>query len=99
MFNHTYERMKHKLKSKLHPYDHDIFGFNNQPVKAWGVITLPLELDEKGRYATHEIDFLVVDWWSLYNAILGRAQMLVFKMVVSQPYLKAKFPIINGVGV
>ena len=47
LYNHAYERMKHKLKAKLYPYDHDVYSYGNHLVKARGIITLPIKLGER----------------------------------------------------
>ena len=83
LYSHAYGRMKHKLKVKLCPYDHDVYGFDNHPVKALGIITFLVELGEKGIYVTHDINFLVVDCKSLYNALFGQSTTFAFKMVIS----------------
>ena len=82
LFNCAYEKMALKLTKKLKPYDHDLFGFNGQAVKAWGIITLPIKLEDGKHTATHELDFLVVDSDSPYTAILGYPTLSAFKMVV-----------------
>lgn len=83
LFNHAYESMKHLLKNKLKPYNHNLYGFKNKLVQPWGIITLPLELGDVRNYMIHNIDFFVIDYWSPYNAILGRATQSIFSMVIS----------------
>ena len=58
-----------------------------------------MELGDGDNYITREIEFLVVDCWSPYNAIFGRTTQAVFEITISMPHLKIKFPIPNGVAV
>ena len=72
LFNHCYEQIKHIVQTRLRPYDHDLYGFDDRPVKPRRIIKLPLELGDGGfRYAMREVEFLVVDVESPYNATLG----------------------------
>ena len=64
-----------------------------------GIIKLPIELGDGENYITRDIEFLVVDCWSPYNAILGKTSQSVFEMTISMPHLKIKFPTSTGVGV
>ena len=61
LFNHCYEKIKHKLEPRLRPYDHDLYGFDGKPVKPREIIKLPVELGDEDNYITREIEFLVVD--------------------------------------
>lgn len=62
MYNHAYEQIKHKLQWRLRSNDHYLYSFNNHPVKALGIITLPIQLGDGKHITTHEINFLVVDY-------------------------------------
>ena len=99
LFNHCYEKIKHKLKPELRPYDYDLYGFDGKPMKPRGIIKLPVELGDGDNYITQDIEFLVVDCWSLYNDIFGRTTQVVFEMTISMPHLKIKFPTPNGAAV
>ena len=98
LFNWAYEKMAPKISKKLRPYDHDLFGFNGQPVKVRSIISLPVELGDGKHTATRELEFLVVDSDSPYTAILGRPALSAFGMMVSQYHLKVKFMTPAGVG-
>ena len=55
---------------RLKPYNHDLYQFDGRLVRPRGIIKLPLELgDEGSKYAVREVEFLVVDVDSPYNAI------------------------------
>ena len=47
-----------------------IYGFSNQPIKAKGVITLPVTIGQGEHTVIIMADFLVVDQPSTYNAII-----------------------------
>lgn len=47
-------------------------------MKARGVITLPMELADDNNKAIRSIEFLIVDTWSPYNAMLGRYLMHIW---------------------
>ena len=72
LFNHYYEQIKYKLEPRLKSYDCDLYGFNGKPVKSRGIIKLPVDLGDGANYVTCDIEFLVVDFLSPYNAILGK---------------------------
>ena len=99
LFNHCYKKIKHKLEPRLRSYDHDLYGFDSKPVKPRGLIKLPVELGDGDNYITRDIEFLVVDYWSPYNAIFSRTTQIAFEMTISMPHLKIKFPTPNGVAV
>lgn len=61
LYNHAFERMEHKLKARLHLYDHEIYRFGNHVVKAQGDITLSVELGKKGKCTTNDINLLGID--------------------------------------
>ena len=84
--------MKFVLKTGLKPYDHDLFGFDGRSVKLRGIIKLPLQLGDGDNYVTKDVEFVVVDCFSLYNVILDRNTIWMFDMSISMPRLKAKFP-------
>ena len=62
LLNHCYEQIKHVLKPKLRPYDHELYGFNGKPIKPRGVIKLPLQFEDGDNYVPKDIKFLVVDY-------------------------------------
>lgn len=53
---------------------------------------------KKDQYISHDIEFLVVDINSPYNAILEHNSINAFKMAVLMAHLKVKFPTPNRVG-
>ncbi|KAK8947193.1 hypothetical protein KSP39_PZI006962 [Platanthera zijinensis] len=63
------------------------------------MITLPVTMGEFPRQVTHEIQFVVVNSSSAYNAIFGRPVQTIFKAIPSIPHLAMKFPTPGGIGV
>ena len=84
--------MWYVLKVNLKPYDHELFKFDGRPVEPRGVIKLPPQLGDGDNYVTKDIEFVIVDCFSPYNAILGRNTIWMFDMSMSMLRLKAKFP-------
>ena len=72
LFNSWYERIRVTLAQKLKPYDHELFGFDDHLVRPHGFIRLPLQLRDGDNYVTKDVEFVVVDYFSPYNVILGR---------------------------
>ena len=66
-----------------------------QPV---GTITLPVVVGAYTQQITKEVNFLVVDCSSSYNAIIGRPTLNSWKEVTSTSHLFIKFPTDYGVG-
>lgn len=72
MFNCCYEKIQPILKPHLKPYDHELYKFNGKSIRPWGVIKLLLQLKDADNYVIKDIEFVVVDYFSSYNAILGK---------------------------
>ena len=66
-----------------------------QPV---GTITLPVVVGIYPQQVTRNINFLVVDCSSSYNAIIGTPTLNSWKAVTSTYHLLVKFPTEHGVG-
>ena len=63
-----------------------------------GTITLPMVIGAYPQQITKEVNFLVVDYSSSYNAIIGRPTLNSWKAVTSTYHLFVKFPTDYGVG-
>ena len=61
-------------------------------------MTLTVTVGTYPVYLTRQLDFLVVDFPSSYNVIIGRPMLNKWKAATSTYCLKVKFPIDNGVG-
>ena len=66
-----------------------------QPV---GTITLPMVVGAYPQQVTKDMNFLVVDCSSSYNAIIERPTLNSLKAVTSTYHLSIKFPTEYGVG-
>ena len=63
-----------------------------------GAVTLSAVVGNYPQQITKDVTFLVVDYSSAYNAILGRPTLNSWKAVTSTYHLMIKFPIDYGVG-
>ena len=66
-----------------------------QPI---GTIMLPVVVGAHPQLVTRNVNFLVVDCSSSYNAIIGRPTLNSWKAVTSTYHLSVKFPTEYGVG-
>ena len=63
-----------------------------------GTITLPMVVGAYPQQVTKNLNFLVVDCSSSYNAIIGKPTLNSWKAVTSTYHLSVKFPMEYGVG-
>ena len=63
-----------------------------------GTITLPMVVGAYPQQVTKNVNFLVVDCSSSYNAIIGRPILNSWKAVTFIYHLSVKFPMEYGVG-
>ena len=63
-----------------------------------GTITLPMVVGAYPQQVTKNVNFLVVDCSSSYNAIIGKPTLNSWKAVTSTYHLSVKFPMKYGVG-
>ncbi|XP_061346999.1 uncharacterized protein LOC133292587 [Gastrolobium bilobum] len=75
----------------LTPVAGELSGFNATTTKPLGVINLRLSLGTPPASRSADIQFLVLDTPSAYNAILGRRMFAAFEASVSHPHLVMKF--------
>ena len=78
-----------KLRPKdLACYDSLLIGFNGKIVFPKGQIRLPVQAGSE----IVEVNFIVVDAYSLYTAIVARPWLYAMGAVSSTLYLKVKYP-------
>ena len=65
-----------------------------QPLRT---ITLPVVVGAYPQQVTKNLNFLVVDCSSSYNAIIGRPTLNSWKAVISTYHLSVKFPTEYGI--
>ena len=85
-------------QDQLHPVHSPLVGFGGMKVQLVGTITLPVVVGAHPQQVTRNVNFLVVDYSSSYNAIIGRPTLNSWKAVTSTYHLSVKFPTEYGVG-
>ena len=85
-------------RDQLRPVCSPLIGFEGMKVQPVGTITLPVVVGSYPQQITREINFLVVDCSSSYNAIIGRPTLNNWKAITSTYHLSVKFPIEYGIG-
>ena len=63
-----------------------------------GIITLPIVVGVYPQQIAKEVNFLIVDCSSFYNAIIGRPTLNNWKSVMFTYHLSVKFPTNYGIG-
>ena len=75
-----------------------LVGFGGTKVQPVGTITLPVVVGAYPQQVTKDVNFLMVDCSSSYNAIIERPTLNSWKAVTSTYHLSVKFPMEYGVG-
>ena len=78
--------------------DFSFLWFIGESVIPKGTIKLVITLGQTPRIATAVIDFLVVNYLSAYNRVLGRPLLRALRVVTSIHCLTMKFPTTDGIG-
>ena len=85
-------------RDQLRPVNSPLVGFGGTKVQPVGIISLPVVVGAYSQQITRNVNFLVVDCSSSYNAIIGRPTLNSWKAVTSTYHLSIKFPMEHGVG-
>ena len=85
-------------RDQLHPVHSPLVSFGGMKVQLVGTVTLPVVVRAYPQQVTRNVNFLVVDCSSSYNAIIGRPTLNSWKAVTSTYHLSVKFPTEYGVG-
>ena len=85
-------------RDQLRPVNSPLVGFGGMNVQLVGTISLSVVMGTYPRQITKDVNFLVVDCSSSYNAIIGRPTLNSWKAVTSTYHLSVKFPTKHGVG-
>ena len=85
-------------RDQLRPVNSPLVGFRGMKVQPVGSITLLVVVGAYPQQVTKDVNFLVVDCSSSYNAIIGRPTLNSWKAVMSTYHLSVKFPMKYGVG-
>ena len=75
-----------------------LIGFGGTRVYPFGVVTLPITVDDYPQQITKDVSFLVIDCSSAYNAIVGHPTLNLWKAATSTYLLMIKFPTEYRVG-
>ena len=86
----TFQQMRIE-REWLVPTNAPLIGFGGTRVYPLGVITLPVTVGDYPQQITKDVTFLVVDYSSAYNAILGQPTLNSWKAVTSTYHLMIKF--------
>ena len=76
---------------RLRPFDLPLVSFSGERVYPKGIVTLTVTMRTYPKQLTRQLDFLVVDYPSSYNVIIGRPTLKRWKSATSTYYLKVKF--------
>ncbi len=79
-------------KDQLQPIKTPLVGFAGTSVYPLGVISLQIAIGTYPKQATKKVDFLVVDWPSAYNVIIGCPTLNHLRAVTSTYHLLVRFP-------
>ena len=77
---------------QLRPVNSPLVGFGGMKMQPVDTITLPVVAGAYQQQITKEVNFLVVDCSSSYNAIIERPTLNNWKVVTSIYHLSVKFP-------
>lgn len=85
-------------RSTLHPssalFNIIVIGSQAYPLRR---ITLPVTFGDPAKFHTERLQFDVVDFLGVYNAILGRPCYVKFVVVPNYTYIKLKMPSPHGI--
>ena len=87
MYPDLYKGLKLKLED-LMPYSSPLMSFDEKLVTPKGMIRLPIQTSPE----IVEVNFIVVDTYSPYTAIVGRPWLHILGAVASSLHQKVKFP-------
>ena len=85
-------------KERLVPTNNPLVWFGGTKVYPLGVVTLPVTVGDYPQQITKDVTFLVVNYSSAYNAILGRPTLNSWKALTLTYHLMIKFPTEYEVG-
>lgn len=81
------------------PVTTPLYSFTEDSVLLHGRIDLPLTVGEFPKTSTIVAEFLIVDYPSAFNTLLGRPNLKALKAVTSIYHLAMKFPTTKGIGI
>ena len=84
-------------RDQLRPVNSPLVGFGGMKVQPVGTVTLPVVVGAYPQQVARDMNFLVLDCSSSYNAIIGRPTLNSWKAVTSTYHLSAKFSTEHGI--
>ncbi|XP_072088072.1 uncharacterized protein [Arachis hypogaea] len=96
LFKASFDKLDLQEK-KLRAYSKSLFGLRDTPIQPLGYISLHTTFGKGTRSRTLNIDYIVVNVSSAYNALIGRTTLNQLCAVVSTPHLCMKFPTLKGI--
>ncbi|KAL5543255.1 hypothetical protein UlMin_010965 [Ulmus minor] len=84
---------------KIEPTASSLSGFTGDSISSEGILNLPVELGSSPCQHIQAVDFVLVDFPSPYNAIIGRPTLNKIRAVTSTYHLLVKFPTVGGIGI
>ena len=85
-------------RDQLRLVNSPLVGFSGMKVQPVGTVTLPIMEGAYPQQVAKNVNFLVIDYSSSYNAIIGRPILNNLKAVTSTYHMSVKFPIEHGIG-
>ena len=85
-------------REQLVPTNTPIVGFRGAIVYPLGVFTSPVTVGDYPQQITKDVIFLVIDYSSTYNVVLGHPTLNSWKAVTLTYHMMIKFPIEYGMG-
>lgn len=92
----AYQQMKLD-KEKLRPMEAPLVGFTRDKICPVDIVTLSVSVGTNPKQVSKTVDFLVVDYPSAYNAIIGKPTLNRLCAVTSTYHLLVKFLIEHGI--
>ena len=90
IFRDAFDKLRLK-NADLQSYKEELVRFSRENVYPDGFITLHVTLDSQPKTRTIKVDFLVINYPSAYNIILGRPTLNKIRAIVSIACLTMKF--------
>ena len=76
-----------------------LYGFTGVSINSKGVLSLPVKLGTHPCQHIQIVNFVIVDYFSVYNAIVGLPTMNAIRAITLTYHLLVKFPIVGGIGI
>ena len=85
--------------ANMKPTKFVLYGFTEESINSECVLSLPIRLGTHPRQHIQTINFVVVDFSSFYNAIIGFPTLNAIWAISSTYHLLVKFPTVREIGI